>query len=62
MDSCSDENKLEKFIQEKKRSSNYERHWVVKNLTTHKILGPEYFTSEFYQTFKQHVVPDGPNS
>ena len=54
--------KLPKLTQEEIDNSDNpmsikEIEFVVKNLSTKKTLGPDGFNDEFYQTFKQKVIP-----
>ena len=37
--------------------SSNEIESVIKNLPTNRILGPDGFTGEFYQTFKKEALP-----
>lgn len=40
-----------------KPMTNNETESVIKNLTTNKSLGLDDFTGEFYQTFKEELIP-----
>lgn len=62
MDAFQEIYKLPKLNQEEidnpnRRISSNEIETVIKNFPQNKIPGPERFPGEFYQTFKEEIIP-----
>ena len=62
MDNCLDEYQVPKFNQDQVNAVNSpiflkEIEAVIKSLPTKKIPGPNGFSAEFYQTFKENLIP-----
>ena len=62
MDTFLEKHKLQRLNQEERESMNRpitstEIETVIKNLPTNKNPGPDGFTSEFYETFREELTP-----
>ena len=62
MDKCLEKHNFPRLNQEEVESINRpititEIETVIKNLPTNKSPGPDDFTGEFYQTFREELTP-----